>query len=513
MRPVSEDRTRQVLEKPSELTQLVTEHHIDSTHQVKRRQTFRYLKRRAANIFVLGSGDALALACGLVTAGLVRYLLKGRSMGLGEFIERGGSMIPSWWWVLIVAWLVGAVALNLLPGWGLGAVEELRRVTWLVCGIFGVVAISLFLGKSGETASRLTVTSAMLVSGPLIILFRHISKNILLRSGRWGLPTVVYGGSETACLAIRALNEDPGLGFIPVGVFEDDKTPGADTVEGVPVLGTLEQNSRIAPAAVLALSDSSRHDLVRMLEGPLSNYHRVIIIPDLMEAPSLWVQPMDVGGILGLEVSVNLHDPFSRFLKRAVELAVVALSSPVWFPACILIAFLIWIEDRHDPIFAQKRVGKSNDTFQTYKFRTMVPDAKTALETALRKNDDLREEWNANFKLRNDPRITSIGKLLRKMSLDELPQLYNVLIGDMSLVGPRPLPIYHHAQLPEHIRNLRERVRPGITGLWQVSGRSEVGNEGMIRWDGYYVRNWSIWLDIVILVRTVRAVLKARGAY
>jgi lipopolysaccharide/colanic/teichoic acid biosynthesis glycosyltransferase len=143
----------------------------------------------------------------------------------------------------------------------------------------------------------------------------------------------------------------------------------------------------------------------------------------------------------------------------------------------------------------------------------MVPDADAALARALASDPVLRAEWNAHFKLERDPRITRVGAFLRKTSLDELPQLLNVLRGEMSLVGPRPLPRYHHDELEGRVAALRESVRPGITGLWQVSGRSDTGTLGMERWDPYYVRNWSLWLDLVILVRTVRVVLQRSGAY
>ena len=398
---------------------------------------------------------------------MLRWSVLADSTGLLTWWKDGGTMIPQWWWILIAVWIGGAFALNLLPGWGLGAVEELRRVTWLIGGVFSVIAITLFLGKIGGTESRFTITSAMLISGPLILVFRYISKNLLIRWGGWGLPTMVYGGSETARLAIRALHEDQGLGFVPVGVFENGKMPGVDTVEGLPVLGTLNQSSTTAPAAVFALSDSTRHELVHMLEGPLASYHRVIIIPDLIEAPSLWVQPRDVGGVLGLEVSANLRSPrppaaARRRLDGRRERRGVAGGEVV-------------AREELKALFKDMDTDGDNEL-------SLAELRHLGIRLGHEFTDEaLREEWEKNFKLKNDPRITRVGKWLRRMSLDELPQLYNVLIGDMSLVGPRPLPMYHHAQLPKHIRNLRKRVRPGITGLWQVSGRSESGNEGMIR--------------------------------
>ena len=143
----------------------------------------------------------------------------------------------------------------------------------------------------------------------------------------------------------------------------------------------------------------------------------------------------------------------------------------------------------------------------------MVPNAELVLEQALNSNKILMDEWKQSYKLKKDPRITKIGRFLRISSLDEIPQLINVLNGNMSVVGPRPLPIYHHNDLPRYVQNLRTQVKPGITGMWQVSGRSESGTNGMKKWDPYYVRNWSVWLDIVILFRTVKAVFSKKGAY
>lgn len=200
-------------------------------------------------------------------------------------------------------------------------------------------------------------------------------------------------------------------------------------------------------------------------------------------------------------------------LKWGLDWLAVSLSAVFWLPLCLLIALLIWLEDRHNPLFLQTRVGQGGRLFKTWKFRTMLPDAEEVLKQRLEADPELRREWEANFKLRRDPRITRVGQLLRKTSLDELPQLVNVWLGEMSLVGPRPLPEYHQRQLPLKVQHLRREVRPGMTGLWQVSGRSDAGNEGMIQLDPYYVRHWSIGLDAVILLRTFKAVLRSAGAY
>jgi lipopolysaccharide/colanic/teichoic acid biosynthesis glycosyltransferase len=267
------------------------------------------------------------------------------------------------------------------------------------------------------------------------------------------------------------------------------------------------------PVAIVALPELPRSELIPLLEGPLQMYRTILLIPDLQDAPSLWVKPCDFQGILGLEIRRNLLDPVAIFLKSFTEYALVVLTLPLWGPLCLFFMLLIWLQDFHSPIYAQERVGRNNRTFNTYKLRTMVPDAERVLARRLDQDPALKAEWEKHYKLRKDPRVTLAGRFLRKTSLDELPQLWCVLNGSMALVGPRPLPRYHHSELQQRTQRLRARVRPGITGLWQISGRSDSGTLGMDKWDTYYVTNWSIWLDIVILARTAAAVLLGRGAY
>lgn len=162
--------------------------------------------------------------------------------------------------------------------------------------------------------------------------------------------------------------------------------------------------------------------------------------------------------------------------------------------------------------FGHERIGRGGKPFKCYKFRSMVPDAEKVLEELLRNDPAAREEWAREFKLKNDPRITSVGAFLRKTSLDELPQLWNVLKGEMSLVGPRPVvaeEIERYGQQAQHYM----QARPGMTGLWQVSGRNDIDYDSRVYLDTWYVKNWSLWSDIVILLRTVRVVLGRDGAY
>ncbi len=445
-------------------------------------------------------GDALALLAAILLAGLLRYIL------------RESHIPPSRALYLIPMWMLGAVFFKITPPWGIGPIEELRRIQTLLLVIFGMAAAAMFLTKTADVTSRIKFALMYLISVPLIPFTRTLVKRILLKRNCWGVPTAIYGNDRTVSHVLDVITKESGLGYIPIGVFDDDLKMG-DSVRGIPVLGGLEDSTHDASFAMLGAPSIARERLMMLLEGPLSHYRRVIIIPDLFDIPSLWVSARDFLGVLGLEVERNLLNPIARISKQTMELVAVLLLSPVWVPVCLLLALLIRLQTGASPLFRQERVGRHGKLFKTWKFRTMVPNAEEVLEKEMAEKPELREEWNSHYKLKNDPRITPIGKFLRRSSLDELPQLVNILRGEMSLVGPRPLPKYHHQQLPRSVCALRESVLPGVTGLWQVSGRSEAGTAGMERWDTYYVRNWSIWLDTVILFRTFRALLTKEGAY
>ncbi|MFB9995021.1 exopolysaccharide biosynthesis polyprenyl glycosylphosphotransferase [Deinococcus oregonensis] len=467
--------------------------------QVRNQRANAYLKRR------LGNGTAL------LASELLGWL--GAMALTNELLPRLDAPPVPWPWMqllLVTYAVVGAQRVQ--PGWGLGAVAELQRMVTLAILLVLVLTLGLGLTEQGWIALR-SGALLLILGVPAVLLARNLTKRILVRTGVWGVPVVVYGAALTGQQVVAALQAEAGLGYHPVAVFDDNVALHGTEVHGVPVLGHTDLWTQAAPIAIVAMPGVARTRLVELLDGPLSVYRNVILIPDLFDIQSLWVQGRDLGGILGLEITHNLADPLARRLKRGLDLLAVTLSLPFWLPLCGLIALLIWIEDRAKPVFLQPRTGLGGQIFDTWKFRTMLPDAEAVLARRLAEDPVLNAEWQAHFKLKNDPRITRIGRFLRKTSLDELPQLVNVLRGEMALVGPRPLPLYHLEELPLLVQQLRREVRPGMTGLWQVSGRSDAGNEGMIRLDPYYVRNWSVWLDIVILLRTVKAVLRSAGAY
>lgn len=371
----------------------------------------------------------------------------------------------------------------------------------------------LFWLQLGSITSRFALTVAFGLGLFLVPAIRKVVKALLIKSNQYGLPVVIYGAEEEGRDLVRHLEAEKGLGYKPIAFLDDHPAYWGAHIRGIPVLGDTNLVLPDAQVAILAMNNVEPEYRQHLLEGPLSYYRNVIIIPDLRELPSLWVGTVDMGGTLGLKISMNLADPISRLVKRSFDLTATVLTSVFWLPLVAVVAGLIWLGDRHNPFFLQKRMGHRGQVFQTWKFRTMVTNAEQVLEKALLNDPVLKAEWEKDFKLKKDPRITPLGHFLRKYSLDEIPQLFNVLTGQMSLVGPRPLPKYHEEELDERIRTMRRRVSPGMTGMWQVSGRSDAGTNGMELFDSYYVRNWSIWLDIVILVRTFSAVARSSGAY
>ena len=463
---------------------------------------FLYLRRRVLNAALLLFGDLCAILLGLLAGATVRMLL------LGQFL------MPPWVWLLFIGWCVGAYVAKILPGWGEGAPEELRRSVVVLTAVYGAFVLALFLGKQADVTSRFVFIVGFATTLVLIPLNRVLVKRFLLSRKLWGVPAVIFANASHAERVVRALNASPGFGYFPAAVIDTRQNPEFGDIDGVPVRPPARTIASSAPVAIVIMPGMEHAEVVSMLDGVLTAYSRVLIVPDLIDFPSLWVRTLDLNeGMLVLQVTNNQLSATTALFKRLFDLVSVSLTAIAWVPLLGALGFAIWISDRSSPFFRQQRVGRAGRPFAAVKFRTMVPDAEQALESALADDPALRKEWAKNFKLREDPRITRLGRILRRTSADELPQLINVLRGEMSLVGPRPLPDYHHRRLRKQVRSLREGVRPGMTGLWQISGRSTIGDEGMERWDSYYVRNWSIWLDVVIFWRTLRAIVRGEGAY
>jgi Undecaprenyl-phosphate galactose phosphotransferase WbaP len=462
------------------------------------RHSFSLWQRWALNALAILISDTVALAVAVTLVGAMRHWMLGGRTLLPSLV----TFIPGWWLV--------ASAGHLLPGWGLSTSDHLRRQVMLLTGLFALREVLPVVIPNIVGGSPVSWAAIWAVSICLVPLARMVTRGMLCARGVFGVETVIFGHAKNAADVVQRLRDDPGLGYLPIGICANED--GDTDLSSLPIVGTLDQNVPLAPVAIVVGAGLSRDANEQLVKRVVKTYRKLLILPDLGEIPTLWVAARELDGMVGLEISQTLLSPFATTLKRLVDVVLVLGTAVLWVPLCWLISALIFVEDRHNPVFRQVRTGRGGVPFYAYKFRTMVTDAEAVLQRHLEADPELRSEWETHFKLRRDPRITRVGNFLRRTSLDELPQLINVLFGEMSLVGPRPLPLYHLEKLPHPVRDQRARMRPGMTGLWQVSGRSDAGTDGMARWDPYYVRNWSIWLDIVILVRTVRVVIMGSGA-
>jgi Undecaprenyl-phosphate galactose phosphotransferase WbaP len=326
---------------------------------------------------------------------------------------------------------------------------------------------------------------------------------------------VMLGAGPAGRMIARTLLGEPQLGLVPVAFLDNRPDAWNQTLENVPVAGPLglaQDFERRAEAAIVALADLGRDDVAGLLQE--LSFPRVIVIPQFTGVGSLWVTARDLGGCLGLEIKKNLLMPRNLVLKRIMDRVIAFPLFLISVPVMAGAALWIKLSSRGPAFYCQMREGIDGRRFAVWKLRTMRVDGERLLESWFEVHPEDRLEWARYFKLRRDPRVLPwIGKLLRRTSLDELPQLWSVLRGEMSLVGPRPFPDYHLEQFPPEFRSMRTRVLPGLTGMWQVSARSDGDVEVQEALDTYYIRNWSPWLDLYILARTVAAVATARGAY
>jgi Undecaprenyl-phosphate galactose phosphotransferase WbaP len=420
--------------------------------------------------------------------------------------------------VMPVCAVVGFAFSGLYPGVGLTAVQHLRRYTRSITLVFLLLTATMFITREEIADSRGALCLAWAIGLLLAPLGRWGTSRILSRLPWWGAPAIVIGAGHTARLVIRNLNANRILAYRPIVCLDEAFPSGARTCEGIPVVGRPEDAAPLAelyntPYVVIAAPGISREKLIDYLRSWTQTFPRILLISNLAGMTSLWTEARDLGGVMGLEIRQNLLNPWNQRVKRVID--IIASSCGLLLALPLLAVLALWIRrvSPASPFYSQEREGHRGRPLRVHKLRTMYPDAERLLEDYLSSNADAQEEWNRFCKLRHDPRILpGVGHFLRKTSLDELPQLWNVLKGEMSLVGPRPFPAYHNSRFDPDFRRLRTQVTPGLTGLWQVSARSDGDLDVQVSLDSYYIRNWSLWLDFYILFRTVRVVLSQKGS-
>ena len=415
---------------------------------------------------------------------------------------------------LILTWLVMLVVFGAYRARNYGAgFEEFRAIAVASLVTFGIASAFGFLVPNHPTRGYPILF--LLIGTPLLMLARYIDRrtlHIARKQGRLAIRMIALGSSEAVRELVDVISRAPWMGYRVVGMCVP-RGQQADDV-GVPVLGDVDDVRGLAielgvdGVIVAGGSYSSAADLRRLgweLQGLDLD---MLVVPSLTDIAGPRVHMRHVAGLPFVHVEEPQSDRAGGWAKRVFDLVVSSGLVLVLSPLLLVVAALIRLQDGGPVLYRQRRVGANGAEFDMIKFRSMVVDADARLAEVAHAN----EHDGVLFKIRDDPRVTRIGRFIRKYSIDELPQLFNVLRGEMSLVGPRP-PLINEFEQYEQDTHRRLLVRPGMTGLWQVSGRSDLPWAEAVRLDLYYVDNWSMVIDLVIMIKTVKAVIVSHGAY
>lgn len=389
-------------------------------------------------------------------------------------------------------------------------VVELRHLTHLNT----ICLLAVAIGGVRIPPLPLWFTTAWLAAVVLVPFGRAMTRRCCAGQRWWGYPTLVIGSGQGADTLARALVDAPNSALRPVLITDPQ---GDCQVSILPVVSRPAMLRSMVRAqgiqhAVISLPELSTARLSQMLDEYGDLIPHLLVLSDVTTLPTLWGASRSSGRLSGIEIRNGLLLATLQWVKRGFDLAIALIVLCLTLPIMLAVMGIAKLTDRGPIFFGHTRIGRHGWTFKVWKFRTMRSDSQAVLEAYLRQSPQAREEWERDHKLRNDPRVTRFGRFLRRTSLDELPQLWNVIKGDMSFVGPRPIVREEIARYGDSFR-LYANVKPGITGLWQVSGRNDINYEDRVQLDLFYVRHWSPWLDLYILGKTFIALASRDGAY
>jgi Undecaprenyl-phosphate galactose phosphotransferase WbaP len=419
---------------------------------------------------------------------------------------------------IALGWAGIRALLGIYPGYGLNSPERLRRHTYSVVSTLAMLAIFALAFKVGDALSRMLLSLVffgLLILAPFV---QHLMAWGLKRMSRWGKQVIVLGYKDAGTEVVDLLKEKWELGYKPITSlnYRLDKVPAGPQAD---VAGTQVWTDAVDLArehsvdtVIFAMPHTRREQLAVLVSLASLSFRHVLVVPNLGGITNSAVVARDLAGTFAVEIKYNLLDPWALRTKRALDVIATVVGGTLILPLLLILALLVYLESGSPIFYKDQRMGKDGKPFSCVKFRTMVSNAETLLQTMLEEDAEFREEYSKYHKLRDDPRVTRVGRFLRKSSLDELPQIWNVLKGQMSLVGPRPY-LPRESQDIGLSRSEILRVPPGITGPWQVSGRNHTLFSERVEMDTYYVRDWSVWLDIVLLARTAKILLFDRSAY
>ena len=420
--------------------------------------------------------------------------------------------------ILPVAHLAG-----LYPGVGCNPIVEFRQIARSLFVSFSVLAgIGLFCFPENWIFYCVSSVFAFGLALPSAVCARFLARHVAKRFAWWGVPTFILAEPQRALEIYRRLQRKPEQGFRPAGVLLDSGHYGSgeDCLHAAQVpaydLRFTDQAAREKLVTFVIVARSNDRPALPNLEPLLASIpNRVVLSADHADL-GIWDQMYSIGSNSGMCLAGVRHNSVKLLLKRVVDLSISLGVLFLGFPVLALICLLIRLTSKGPIFYGQRRVGRDGREFTAWKWRTMCVDAEEVLEEYLEKHPAARVEWEETHKLARDPRVTSVGRFLRKTSLDELPQLWNVIVGEMSLVGPRPIidsPRYDECYITDYPAEFEayKTVRPGLTGMWQVGCRNRGVYEMRIFYDMYYIRNWCIWLDLYLIMRTFKTVVSGEG--
>ena len=432
--------------------------------------------------------------------------------------EESLATLNSLWWILLV-WIFFLYYEGLYTRrfsfW-----DEIR-VLWKVIflstiGIFTIVS----LGKISDQISRTVIVLMGMTAFVLLPVIRLNLKKLLRRFGLLKRRVLILGAGRTGELMLKALMREPNYGYMVIGFVDDDPEKIGTNINGIKVHKGVDRvlnyiNRCNIEDLFIAMPGAGNERLQGLINNLQHKVENILFVPDVFGIAVLGtsLQHFFQEEAFAFELKNNLSKSLNRFIKKIFDFVFSVIFMIFLLVPMAVITVLIKLDSRGSAVFSQQRVGKNGKIFSCLKFRTMYEDAEDNFSALLVKNPDINNEWSTYRKIKDDPRITRVGKFLRSTSLDELPQIFNVLKGEMSLIGPRPVTEDEINNYYKEAADICYSVLPGITGLWQVSGRNNTSYGSRIALDSWYVRNWNLWLDIVILFKTVRIVFKREGAY
>lgn len=396
--------------------------------------------------------------------------------------------------------------------------DEARRVLYAAT-LATLFAVGLsFASRRAPSLSRLVIAGMWLAAIVAVPLARYQVKRLLVAVGLWNKRVLILGAGTAGRQVAVSVLANPDLGYEIVAFVDDEPAKIGGSLDGVPVRGPLAAVAELireleVKDVIFAMPGLPRQQLLHLVATCEGRVQSIRVVPDLFGLASVGVEAEDLDGVLLLHMRWNLAKPWNLLFKRGFDLLIAGFLALLLAPLLGVVALAIRADSPGPVFFRQSRLGRGRRQFRCLKFRTMHVDCESRLHDHLRDDADSRAEWERFRKLKSfDPRVTAVGRVLRRLSIDELPQLYNVLRNDMSLVGPRPY-LPREADDMGDFRATVLKAPPGMTGLWQVSGRNDLTFEQRLRVDEYYVRNWSPWMDLMVLIKTITAVVQGRGAY